>query len=235
LHDGDPEHRKNTVISLGTVGAVSQTVRLIENVLKTDKSGLVRQTAAATLGDIKSRQSIPALRAALDDTPEVSFAAARALEEMGDTSGRTIVEEVLLGERRDRPGFVHRGLRTARQKLHQPSQLAVLGAKQATGVFLGPASMSFTLAQMAMNEDGSKGRVAAVTTLSQQYDSHSVRLLEEALKDKSWPVRAAAAKAVGQRGNLKSIPKLEPLLHDDRNMVRNMAAASMVKLILKGT
>jgi HEAT repeat protein len=46
-------------------------------------------------------------------------------------------------------------------------------------------------------------------------------------------VRVAVAKALGERGNQDTIPKLVPLLSDDRHAVRYMAAASIIKLNLK--
>ena len=52
-----------------------------------DKSPLVRQTVAAVFGEMKTPESMPYLRAALNDDPEVSFTAARALCEMGDPQG----------------------------------------------------------------------------------------------------------------------------------------------------
>jgi HEAT repeat protein len=42
-----------------------------------DKDALVRQTAAAALGESGAKEAIPYLRAALDDSPEVSFTAAK--------------------------------------------------------------------------------------------------------------------------------------------------------------
>ena len=46
-------------------------------------------------------------------------------------------------------------------------------------------------------------------------------------------MRVAVAKALGERGNHDTIPKLAPLLTDDRHAVRYMAAASIIKLNLK--
>ena len=59
-------------------------------------------------------------------------------------------------------------------------------------------------------------------------------LLEWALADDSRMVRIEAAKGVGLRGNAGSIPKLEPLLKDDHNAVRCMAAAAIIRLGSKG-
>ena len=44
-----------------------------------------------------------------------------------------------------------------------------------------------------------------------------------------------AAKALGQRGNADTIPKLAELLDDDHTAVRTMAAASMIRLSSRGS
>lgn len=233
LHANDPVHRTHAVAALGTIGATPEAVKLIEGVLKDDKATVVRQAAAVTLGDIKAVAAIPALEAALDDNAEVSFAAATALENMGNASGRWVLEEVLEDERSNRPGAAQGALRKAKQKLHNPSQLALMGVKEATGQFLGPASMGIGIGQMAMKDGGAAGRTAAVAAIAKDPDPEVVSLLEWALGDKSWAVRAAAVRALGERGNRSTILKLLPLLTDDRDIVRSLTAASIVRLSSK--
>jgi HEAT repeat protein len=182
-----------------------------------------------------ARRAIPALRAALDDNPEVSFSAAKALWDLGDPSGRWIFHEVLEGERKERPGLVKGALRDARRKLNSPGQLALMGVKEATGQFLGPASMGITIAQEGLKDGGAPGRVAVAGFLAKDSDPEALTLLESALADKSWAVRAAVAKALGERGNRATIPKLAEALSDDRYLVRVMAAASIVKLSTRRT
>jgi len=230
LNDGDPEHRVHAVVAVGTIGPTPEAIKVIETALRHDKATVVRQAAAVTLGDIKASTAIPSLESALDDNPEVSFAAAKALQSMGNTSGRWILEEVLEGERTDRPTAVHGAIRKAKQKLHNPTQLALMGAKEATGQFLGPASMSITVGQMALKDGGSPGRTAAVAAIAKDPDPYVVTLLEWALADKSWAVRAAVVKALGERGNQNTISKLLPLLRDDRDLVRSLAAAAVIRL-----
>src|SRR5258707_5273114 len=83
-HEPNLAKKLNYISALGVPGINLLTVAMLEELLK-DKYPEVRQAAAAVLGDIKSVKSIPALRAALDDdSPEVSFTAARSLWIMGD-------------------------------------------------------------------------------------------------------------------------------------------------------
>ena len=72
-----------------TIGAVPEAVQMVEKGLQ-DKDTLVRQTAAVSLGKMGSRDAIPYLTAALADSSEVSFSAAKALWELGDTRAREI-------------------------------------------------------------------------------------------------------------------------------------------------
>jgi HEAT repeat protein len=87
LTENNPERRRQAVTAIGSIGSDNDAVQLVEDALR-DSDSLVRQTAAATLGQMKARQSIPALKTAINDEwPEVAFAAAKALWDMGDKSG----------------------------------------------------------------------------------------------------------------------------------------------------
>ena len=232
LADGDVEHRKNAVAAVGTIGTAPEAVQKVERALH-DKDAQVRQTAAYTLGQMGSKDAIPSLKAALDDTPEVSFTAAKALWAVGDTTGREIFQEVIEGERSNAPGKLHGVVKDAKKKLG-PGQLALMGAKEATGIMFGPASLGITAVQEAVKtakkDGGAGGRSIAAEVLAQDSDPYALTLLEWALDDDNWGVRAAVAKALGERGNQATISKLQPLLRDDHHAVRYMAAASMIKL-----
>src|SRR5690348_16208325 len=125
LADGNPLKRAQAITALGAIGALPQVLDLAEAALL-DKDPTVRQTAAAVLGEMRARSSAPRLRKSLEDeSPEVSFTAAKALWEMGDQSGREIFWEVLAGERKTSEGAIKGGVRDARNKLHNPRGLAV--------------------------------------------------------------------------------------------------------------
>jgi HEAT repeat protein len=236
IDDGDAKHRTTAISAIGTIGPEPEAVKLVTRGLQ-DKDSDVRQTAAATLGEMGARDAIPHLKASLDDqSPEVSFTAAKALWDLGDTSSRDIIQAVMAGERSDKPSMLHSAMKEAKHRL-RPSQLALMGVKEASGVFLGPASMSIDAVQEAMKEakkdSAAPGRAAAAAILGKDSDPYSLVLLEWGLGDKNWAVRVAVAKALGERGNEQTIVKLSPLLSDDHHAVRYMAAASMVKLSLK--
>jgi len=236
IDDKEAHHRKTAIAAIGTIGDDPEAVKLVESGLQ-DKDSEVRQTAAATLGEMGAYDAIPNLKAALDDSPEVSFTAAKALWNLGASSSRDIIQAVMIGERKDKPGRIQGAMQEAKQKMHSPGELAYMGAKEATGVVFAPASIGIVAIHEALkesrNDPGAPGRAAAAAILGKDPDPYSLVLLEWALGDKSWAVRVAVAKALGERGNEQTIQKLSPLLSDERHAVRYMAAASMLKLSLK--
>jgi len=232
----DTNHRKQAIEAAGSVGAVPEAVKLVAKGLE-DKDVLNRQTAAATLGQMGSQDAIPYLKNALEDKPEVAFTVARALWSLGDTTGRTIFQEVLEGERPDGPTKMQKAMKDAKKRL-KPDQLALMGVSEISGI-LGPAGIAVQAATEAMKEakgdsGGIPGRALAAEVLGKDSDPYALTLLEWALGDNNWAVRVAVCKALGERGNNATIAKLQPMLNDDHRAVRYMAAASMVKLSLKG-
>lgn len=236
MNDRNPERRKQAVVALGSIGLAPQAIKLIESALLNDEDPVVRQTAAATLGQMKSKQSIPVLQKALDDpSGEVAFQAAKTLWDMGDRSSRGTLEDVLTGERKDATGFMDGAMRDAKAKLHSPRALAKIGIKEASGALLGPFSLGVNAAQEMMKDNGAPGRAFAATMLGQDCDARALQLLEWCLKvDKNAAVKAAAARGLGQCGNKDSIVQLEQHLSDNRDAVRFMAAAAIVKLSITG-
>jgi len=235
VDDSDTVHRKQAIEAAGTVGATPEAVRLVAKGLQ-DKEVLNRQAAAATLGQMGSQDAIPYLKNALEDKPEVAFTAAKALWNLGDTTGRTIFQEVLQGERPDGPTKMQKVMKDAKKKL-RPDQLALMGVSEAAGI-LGPAGIGVQAVTQAIKEakgisDGIPGRALAAEILGKDSDPYALTVLEWSLGDDNWAVRVAVCKALGERGNNSTIAKLQPLLNDDHHAVRYMAAASMVKLSLK--
>jgi HEAT repeat protein len=233
LQSVEVDHRRQTVMALSTVEASNQeAVKRIEDTLRHDKSPRVRQQAALALGQMKATQSIPALKEALEDSDEVAFAAAKALMDMGDLTGRQILVDVLAGERKDAPGIMTNARRTAERKLRHPQGLLLMGVEDATGTMFAPGAMGIMAARdaVALRGKGAPGRAAAAAYVAKEPDAYAVTLLEWALGDDNSLVRVEAAKGLGERGNSGSVAKLQPLLQDDHVAVRTMAAASIIRL-----
>ncbi len=232
LNGGAAEHREHGLLALSTIGEPNpEAVRRAESALK-DKDSQVRGTAALALGELNATSSIPALRAALDDSPEVAFAAAKSLAKLGDPGGRDMLVAVLAGERKDGPGMVSGAVHKAKDKMHHPGDLALTGAKDATGAMFGPVSLAIPVTKdlIEMRGKGGPGRAAAAAYLARYPDPYSITLLEWALNDDEGIVRLEAAKGLGERGNADSVPKLQALLSDSHSLVRDMAAAAIIKI-----
>jgi HEAT repeat protein len=222
--------RSQALAALSTLGTNPRAVRRVEAALA-DKDWSVRQAAVAALGQMQAKASVPKLQPLLkDEAPEVSFAAAKVLWDLGDRSGHDILLEILAGERRDSPGLVRTQLRDARSKLRNPAGLLLMGAKEGVGMVFGPASTGITVVEELMKDNAASARVVATTLLATDTDPSAGQELAGALEDHNWIVRAAAAKALGLHGDRALIPKLQGRLTDDREAVRYMAAASIVRL-----
>ena len=230
IRDGKASKRTAAIAALGALGPQPRAVRLIEEALD-DKDFSVRQAAAIGLGEMKARESISKLRGALNDkSPEVSFAAARSLWQMGDRSGRDILVEVLDRERKTSEGSVKSNLRDTYKKYHSRSALALIGAKQAAGMLFGPLSLGITAAQELAKDKSAPVRALSASLLAWDPSDDAAHGLDDALQDKNWIVRAAAAEALGKLPRNGQIEELAPLLDDDKEVVRFMAASSIVRL-----
>jgi len=234
LTDGVAEDKAakkaDAIAALGTIGPRPKVVRLVEASLA-DGDPEIRQKAAVTLGQMKSRPSIPKLRETLEDKdPNVRLSAACALWEMGDHSGRGVFIGVLSGDRSPPKETVQSSLQTTKKKLRNPLQLGKRTAKESAQALLGPFALGLPVAEELMKDRTAQARVLSATYLATDREPQSVREFEDALADKNWMVRSAAAKAAGVLSRRELIPKLRPLLDDEKDAVRYMAAASIVRL-----
>ncbi len=225
--DEKASRRSEAIVALGSVGPRKKAVQLVESGMS-DKEVSVREIVAITLGQMKSRASIPKLKESLDDeAPEVSFAAARSLWVLGDRSGRDIFIEVLSGARPPSEGVVKSKLR----RFHNPAALALIGAKEAAGALLGPLAFGISVAEELAKDRSASARVLSASLLGEDRDPDTVRELDDALADKNWVVRAAAARALGGTHLPAQVAKLEAVLEDQKDAVRYQAAASIIRLL----
>jgi HEAT repeat protein len=234
LVDTNPLNRRQAVTAAGAIGLDPEAVRLVEAALK-DNDSLIRATAAAELGEMRSRESFPVLKAALDDPAgEVGFAAAKALWDMGDKTGRGFIEDVVAGQQSATDGGVKGAMHRANRLRYDPKGMAVLGAKEASGALLGPFNIGVIAAEQVFKNGAVAVRMQALNLLAQDCDTQTFKLLEAAsTDDKTWAERAAAAKALGRCGNPDAIPKLEQNLADSNVAVRFMSAAAIIRLSRK--
>jgi len=230
-----PYHRKEAVAAVAAIGPYPEAVKLLERVLQDDSDPMVRQAAAAALGEMKATEAAPALKAALNDpSGEVAFSAAKSLWDLGDPDSKATFEEILTRERKDSQGFVGSTLNEAKRTMRDPKKMAFLGAREASGAIFGPLGMGFTIAQETMKDGGAAGRALAAEYMSKSCDARVVQLLTWALQeDGNWVVKAASARGLGVCGNADSIAPLEAYLNDSHEPLKYQAAAAIVRLSLK--
>lgn len=234
LNDNNPDKRRQAVAATGSIGVNADAVRLVEQALH-DKEPIVRQTAAAELAEMKSTVSIDALKTEINDpSGEVAFAAAKALWDLGDLSGKDVITDVLAGEEKTSPGLVNGAVQDAKKKMRDPKALALMGFNEASGALLGPFNMGIVFAEKALKDGSAGARSLAADLLAKHCDARSLQLLDWSFtNDKNWAVKAASAKGLGQCGNADSIPKLEQALSDSHEAVKDMSAAAIIRIHLK--
>jgi HEAT repeat protein len=222
--------RKEAITACQVAGRVPRAVSFVEDALS-DKDVDVRVAAVMVLGNLKSTRSISKLKAAMDDAaPEVSFEAARALWAMGDYSGRDILMAVAAGDRASSSGLIKEQMRDAMKKLHNPAELAMIGVKEGAGAFLGPFGIGILVLEELRKDGGATARTLSVAALATDSDPKTIEVIADALQDKNWVVRAAAAKALAFRGDVSIIPKLEAALGDKQDAVGYVAGAAIIRL-----
>lgn len=225
----NPYKRAPAIAAIGTI-RTPEAGKLIDAALA-DKDVIVRLAAAGALAERKSRADIPKLRRALEDeSGEVSFTAAKALWDMGDRSGRELLEEMLNGERKQSPGFIKQQIREAKSTLHNRKELIWMGAKEGAGFLFGPLGTGLGVMEMVLKDNAASARALSATMLGQTKDAQSVAYLGDALRDKSPLVRLAAAKALGGFTGPTVSAKLEAAADDKTDAVRYMVAASLVRI-----
>jgi len=229
MQDSNPAKRVLAVLAMGVVRPDAKSVALVEGLLG-DKDYGVRQAACSVLGEMKSKASLSKLQEALDDkSPEVVFAAARALYNMGDPGGRAVLAAILMGDRPDSSSLVASSLRDAKLKLHDPKALLLIGVNQSAGL-LGPFGVSVPIAEMLLKDKEASAKTAAILLLASDTAEVSKEAVRAALTDKNWTVRVAAARAVGSREIVPFFDDVVAMLDDKREEVRYAASATVIRL-----
>ena len=192
-----------------------------------DKDADVRTAAASSLGQLRSRRAIPALREALSDKEiSVVLAAAYALYTLQDKYAYSIYYAVLMGDKKAGEGMIQAQL----DKLKDPKQLATIGIQQGLG-FVPFGGIGYEAFRAASKKDAAPARAAAARFLARDPDPVSRdALVQIALADKSETVRQAALDALAERGDPRCIEMLQRNLEDDHDAIRYRTAATIIHL-----
>ena len=231
VHSDKYPRRSDALSALAVLGTTQRSVDMMVNALD-DKQAVIRLLAATSLGEVKARSAIPALRAALDDKePQVSFAAAQALWNMADRTGRNDFYAILQGARKTQPGLVKGKIELAEQELHQPKSLVLIGVNSASSALLGPGALGVSAVEELAANHLAPAQALCASLLAEDDTPETVQELKQALGDKSWIVRAAAARALANLDHPEVIPQLTAMMQNDgRYPARFVAAAAIIRL-----
>lgn len=229
VHEGNPIKRRQALLALSLTMPTARVVGLVTPALN-DKDPVVREAACDALGQMKARTAIPKLHEAVADAiPEVTFAAAKALFNMGDQMGVDILTDVLAGEQTDASGFLSSSFRSMRLKLHDRKALLLMGMQEGAG-FAGPFGVGVPIAQGLLTDSQASGRTVAALLLANDRSQQSLEALKQALAEKNWTVRTAAARAIAKRNATSLYTSVAPLLNDKKDEVEFSAAATIIRL-----
>lgn len=231
LTEKNPEKRKEAVIALSLEGVRDEVFPLLTNALS-DSDVNVRIAACVSLGETKDKRAIAPLETALnDDVPEVSFAAAQALWQMDQQSGKQVLLAVLAGEQSTSSSYLSKQKRDAMRLMKNPNGLFKFALKTGIGFIPLPGvGAGFSSMQALTKDVNLSGRALAALLLAKDTDPDSLKLLEEALTDKDWSVRAAATHSLALRNTPEVRKELVPLFEDKKEEVRYRAAAAYLRL-----
>lgn len=231
MADTNPDHRKEAVIALSLIGPGSDAFKLLTDAL-VDKDVEVRVAACASLAETKDSRAIePLLKALNDETPEISFGAAKALFVLGDPTGKSVILDVLGKEKKTSSGLITKEKRDALRMLKTPGVLFKMAAKEGLGLVPLPGlGIGIASAQAIMNDSGVSARGLAALMLAKETDEESLKALRDAIYDSDWSVRAAAIHSLALRDKPEVKDDFVLLFDDKKIAVRYRAAAAYLRL-----
>jgi len=230
LESKNPDTRKNAVVALSLADRGALFWRLTQ--MLDDPDVPVRVAVVTSLSEQKAPEATDALKKALRDrTPEVSFAAAKALYRLDDPAGKEALLSVLDRQSKTASGFLTAEKREAMRMMHTPRTTLLFAFREGVGFVPVPMlGTGISSMQAILSDPGVSGRAAAALLLGREKDPATLAALKDALYDKDWRVRAAAVHSLAIQNDPAIKKDLEPILEDARSEVRLRAAAAWKRL-----
>jgi len=231
LVDKNPDTRKQAVAALSLAATRGPVFGQLQGMLD-DQDVEVRIATVTGLAELKTPEAREALHKALKDaTPEVSFAAAKALFGLKDPLGRQALLAVVARESKTSSNFLTKQKRDALRMLHTPRVLILYVVQQGVGFVPVPGlGEGVSSMQALLNDPSVSGRAQAVLLLGKDIDAKTLGGLKDATHDADWTVRAAAVHSLALHNDPALLPELEQRLNDDKQAVRLRAAAGYLRL-----
>ena len=231
LADKNPVKRKDAVIALGLAGSSTEVFTRLSNAL-TDKDVDVQVATCATLGSLKNKRAIELLMTTVkSEIPEVAYAAASGLFQLGQPLGREVLIDVLQGEKKTNSNYLATQKRGVVQLLQNRPAMMRMALKEGIGMIPIPgAGFGAASLEAILKDAGVSGRALVATMLANEKDAASLQALRDSLDDKSWSVRAAAVHSLAVRNRPEVLNEVLPLMDDKNDAVRFRAAAAALRL-----
>jgi HEAT repeat protein len=232
----DPEERIQAIQASGLIGLNPALQTRLQQFLE-DSNVEVRIATINTLADLKATGSIPALRRRLeeDDTPEVTFAAARALYSMHSEAGKKALYDVFVKKEKATSDLLRADARKFFNNFH---------SLQSTGLFLVTTGLGYvpvpgvgagvSAINSLLTDPNLSPRATALLLLGREDDAWTTGLIRKGLQDDDWSVRASAAQLVAYGARKELAPDLVPLFQDKNLKVRFRAAGAYLHLAQGG-
>lgn len=232
LANKNPDIRKQAVAALGLIGPREPYLSQIAAALS-DKDVYVRLSAVASIVDLKDKGTAELLNQALSDgTPEVSFAAAKALFGLGDPRGRVALLAILDREAKTQSNFLTAQKRDTLRLVHIPKGMMMFALKNGIGFAPVPGvGEGVSSLQDILSDNGVSGRATTAVLLGNDRSPEVLAALKEALSDKDASVRAAVVHTLALRNDPSMLPLMKGQFDDSSEAVRLRAAAAYLRLI----
>lgn len=229
-------HRVEAVKALSLVTNEEASIKAAVHAL-TDDNTYVRTAAATTLGQLHAVSAAPNLKDALSDKEiSVVLAASQALYQIKDNSAYGVYYALLMGDRKSSDGLIQSQL----DQLKDPKKVAMMGFEQGVGFIpyggmgmqaykfaksdhspvraaaarylaLDPDPMSRdALVQIALTDESTAVRQAALDALAERGDASCVGRLERNLGDGKYAVRYRTAATIIHLTDIAPKPQPKP-------------------------
>jgi HEAT repeat protein len=193
----------------------------------------VRIAAIKTLADLKATESIPVIenRMTEDKTPEVKFAAAKALYVLNDPKGRRWLVDVYDDKEKASSDMLHSQTRKFMGNFHSLESASMFIMSEGIGYVPVPGvGAGFSAITGLINDPDLSPRAAALMLLAKDKNAETDTLLKKGLGDKDWSVRASAAQMIAFTARAGMQEELVPLFTDKSEKVRFRAAGAYLHM-----